>query len=50
MDQWLRRRFPNAGGLGSILGQGIRPCMLQLIVSAALGKKKKKKKSDVGRN
>ena len=28
--QWLRLRAPNAGGPGSILGQGTRSHMLQL--------------------
>ena len=28
--QWLRLCLPNAGGLGSIPGQGTRSCMLQL--------------------
>ena len=30
--QWLRLGTPNAGGLGSILGQGTRSHMLQLRV------------------
>ena len=30
MVQWLRLRAPNAGGLGSIPGQGTRSHMLQL--------------------
>ena len=30
--QWLRLRAPNAGGLGSIPGQGTRSHMLQLRV------------------
>ena len=30
--QWLRLCAPSAGGLGSILGQGTRSCMLQLRV------------------
>ena len=29
--QWLRLRSPDAGGLGSILGQGTRSHMLQLV-------------------
>ena len=33
--QWLRVRTPNAGGLGSIPGQGTRSHMLQLRPSAA---------------
>ena len=33
--QWLRLRAPNAGGLGSIPGQGIRSRMLQLRPRAA---------------
>ena len=32
--QWLRLRAPNAGGLGSIPGQGTRSHMLQLKDSA----------------
>ena len=28
--QWLRLHTPNAGGLGSIPGQGTRPHMVQL--------------------
>ena len=31
---WLRLRAPNAGGLGSIPGQGTRSHMLQLRMSA----------------
>ena len=30
MVQWLRLLAPNAGGLGSIPGQGTRSCMVQL--------------------
>ena len=30
MVQWLRLHAPNAGGLGSVPGQGTRSCMLQL--------------------
>ena len=30
MVQWLRLHAPNAGGLGSIPGQGTRSCTLQL--------------------
>ena len=30
--QWLRLHAPNAGGLGSIPGQGTRSCMLHLRV------------------
>ena len=30
--QWLRLHAPNAGGLGSIPGQGTRSCMPQLRV------------------
>ena len=30
MAQWLRLRAPNAGGPGSIPGQGTRSCMSQL--------------------
>ena len=30
MVQWLRLHTPNAGGLGLILGQGIRSHVLQL--------------------
>ena len=43
MVQWLRFHAPNAGGLGSIPGQGTRSCMRQLRPSAAKLIKKKKK-------
>ena len=33
--QWLRLHAPNAGGLGSIPGQGTKSHMLQLIPSVA---------------
>ena len=33
--QWLRHCTPNAGGLGSIPGQGIRSPMLQLKIPCA---------------
>ena len=32
---WLRFRAPNAGGLASIPGQGVRACMPQLRTVAA---------------
>ena len=45
--QWLRLSVPNAGGLGSIPGQGtrslmlqLRVCMLQLKIPRAVAKKK----------
>ena len=44
MVQWLRFCAPNAGGLGSVPGQGTRSHMQQL----KLGTVKKKKKSSVG--
>ena len=34
MVQWLRLHVPNAGGLGSILGQGTTSHMLQLRLGA----------------
>ena len=40
MVQWLRFRAPNAGGLGSIPGQGTRSRMPQLRPGAAKFKKK----------
>ena len=40
--QWLRLCAPNAGGLGSIPGQGNRSCMLQVRPAAVKLKKKKK--------
>ena len=33
--QWLRLRAPNAGGLASIPGQGVRACTPQLRTGAA---------------
>jgi len=33
--QWRRLHVPNAGGLGSILGQGTKSHMLQLRLGAA---------------
>ena len=39
--QWLRLRTANAGGLGSIPGQGTRSHMLQLRVHMLQLKKKK---------
>ena len=52
--QWLRLQAPNAGGLGSIPGQGTRFHMLQLkILNAAtklinkINMLKKKKKSSI---
>ena len=44
MVQWLTLWAPNAGGLGSVPGQGTRSHMQQL----KLGTVKKKKKSSVG--
>ena len=52
--QWLRLRAPNAGGLGSIPGQGTRSHMPQLKILRATtktqhsqkNKKKKKKKKN----
>ena len=35
MVQWRRLHVPNAGGLGSILGQGTKSHMLQLRLGAA---------------
>ena len=44
MVQWLRFCTPNAGGLGSIPGQGTRPHMLQLRVHMAQLEKREEKK------
>ena len=46
MVQWLRLHAPNAGGLGSIPGQGTinKSHMPQLKILHAATKKKKKKK------
>ena len=38
MTQWLRLHAPLAGGLGSIPGQGIRSCKLQLKILYATTK------------
>ena len=37
--QWLRLRAPNAGGLASIPGQGVRACTPQLRTGAAQSNK-----------
>lgn len=42
--QWLGLSAHSVGGLGSIPGQGTRPCMLKLRPSTAKYIKKKKKK------
>ena len=43
MVQWLRVHAPNAGGLGSVPGQGSRARMLQLRPGAAKKKKQNHK-------
>ena len=46
MAQWLRLHAPNAGGPGSIPGQGIRSLMLQLRPITAKSERKKKKETE----
>jgi len=47
--QWLRLQAPNAGGLGSVLGKGIKSHVLQLKTwSSQINKYLKKKKCSKG--
>ena len=47
MTQWLRLHAPLAGGLGSIPGQGIRSCKLQLKILLQLSQQEQERELTV---